>query len=1465
MLPAPWEQRHSISTTCPHMAARLCSFQSCWVDAWLPPRQWLTRSIRGESKAITSVVPVVPSKEAKNHRSLTSDDAKNRGSSRADAKAGILPHRCLSVPKAHSQLAGLLGDDPAEALSSSPLSPALERRRQQHPQLQWPRLAINCSLYRGTGCSAGCSETPRHSSGNAVADWDEQHTAKPGGHFRQQAIPISHGSVFYSDAAPPVLWPPWQRPEVGTLRLSGGREDFAGPAGKLNSPMLTRPRICQRAAPGTLPGWPLPSLRSVGAEVNEDFLVSRGDRWSRRHAPVSRLMERRVQMERGKWGADTETSGLATGGGMKVLEFVDWGLDDNYLCSLLEASSSELALIERINMSNNRISARSLETLAKSCPQGLPKLQVLLLAGNRLGSYSKNALASLLRTAKPPLQELDLNGNSLGDDAIVGLCAALSEKCSDLVTLRLAANELGNSPAAGRALGALVSEFLELRTLDLHWNRLQGKGANALFKGIHSNWVSGGQLRRLDCSWNLLGLRCKSLPSEPQERHSCCCNFCGATTRSIKLLSNIFQDSKALFHADLSFNRIDFKDCSILAESLNTNHSLFGLHMLGNEATMDDHGFMIPFQTDPAEGLPFGDEEAQNYLNTYMNSKSQNVLNGKLPQIETDSSRHWGTLLQRNAQCCWVCDGWIDQRICYQPPAESDPSEVTSVYAFFGTDNFSRATQLHLKKEAILATSRTARLSDVHSDRRRISPTAATGALSESQVLRWVGRRMLPPSTHPIDIVFQVNGNLVVVQDMPFKLLVAPKTVTLHLSVGKHSTQSHGETVPVREGFAGGDKARHKDASGQTVHASEAVQTVCSVNLLTPSTTLLDGPIEWLGVLEHKDFLFRGGAAVLPRTVERVSGTVESSWTFESSSFAGFKRDDEKTQLCFDKDWGHTRLNRLIQGNAAEALKKLLRPRYRQIQTAYDMAVFQSCRPHCMKGRAPGLPVDSFTELLMQMHSPDGKLWGNLKQSEAETFYIVSSFVGHEHGKNNDTKGLPERGLARFQFLEAIIRMSLWRFLASGDENDECSAVLRFLELSKLGQEEVDLRVRVHTAVFQETCCTKLREHSKGTSAIFQGFSQRHAHAGRIGKGLTFQSWLELMTCAKVGITSKDLGTAFAIGRQTHVDEFTNLRHTELSSPEFMVALCAAVCLSASGNRLEGDLFNNLGEFLNCVIRAGRTHLSHSAAGGISRPSIAEPFVAPVQELVMRLFNDADKDEDGLLDLEEFQACFNQPSVLSELKVLGIQLHNTALLFKKADADGSGQVDLDELINIFTKVKLQLAGSEHVVALLHQVFQENDADGSGLLDHDEFRAMWEDAGTASRLHSLGVSSADLQDMHEQMLWEGCEEITVDEMVDAFLKLSDPSLAPDRGIKYLRRMFKQADADGSGSLSRSELYFSFCTEVVSRKLSTLGLSEPDWLAVFDGFDSESTDALTLEDLSAGAGAFWRSMLVAQMVA
>lgn len=107
-------------------------------------------------------------------------------------------------------------------------------------------------------------------------------------------------------------------------------------------------------------------------------------------------------------------------------------------------------------------------------------------------------MAKFLGLVKCPLRHFDISENALGDVAAAQICDSLRQVCrGSLQGLRMAKNLAGG--AFGPSMQALLSQAVarpeplgascvkvHLQSLDLHWNKIDGSNAAAIFQGAET-------------------------------------------------------------------------------------------------------------------------------------------------------------------------------------------------------------------------------------------------------------------------------------------------------------------------------------------------------------------------------------------------------------------------------------------------------------------------------------------------------------------------------------------------------------------------------------------------------------------------------------------------------------------------------------------------------------------------------------------------------------------------------------------------------------------------------------------------------------------------------------------------------------------------------------------------------------------------------------------------------------------
>ena len=201
-----------------------------------------------------------------------------------------------------------------------------------------------------------------------------------------------------------------------------------------------------------------------------------------------------------------------------------------------------------------------------ACANDQPIKEMSLLNSPVNGSAMQGILNVFVKPL-PSLHYLNLENTGISDRDVGVLCETLSNDRT-LQFLGLARNNL--TSLTGKYLKNLLIENYYLQKLDLHWNSLSSKGTLDIFEGLSNN----GSLKELDLSWNSIG-RCKDLKIMTQ-------------------IAGAFKDFEGLAHLDLSFNYLNSTECEILSKGLEDNYEVLGLHIVGNEATTNPQGFIIP-------------------------------------------------------------------------------------------------------------------------------------------------------------------------------------------------------------------------------------------------------------------------------------------------------------------------------------------------------------------------------------------------------------------------------------------------------------------------------------------------------------------------------------------------------------------------------------------------------------------------------------------------------------------------------------------------------------------------------------------------------------------------------------------------------------------------------------------------------------------------------------------------------
>ena len=219
---------------------------------------------------------------------------------------------------------------------------------------------------------------------------------------------------------------------------------------------------------------------------------------------------------------------------------------------------------EIINLNANRLTDAGFLTILEQAPSSLLILDISNNYNLSLKSYT--ALADYLDQPKTLLQQLMLEGNQTGDKPVCLIANALQYN-NNLKFLNISKNNITDIGATAVAKMLVMNN--KLNVLFMHWNKVRETGGVKIARAINKS----DSLQIWDMSFNNIG----TLGQE----HSVA-----------KALSKAFQENQSLLHVDLSNCNFDGEDIEIINKGLTDNHTIYGIHLLGNMGKTDTLGYV---------------------------------------------------------------------------------------------------------------------------------------------------------------------------------------------------------------------------------------------------------------------------------------------------------------------------------------------------------------------------------------------------------------------------------------------------------------------------------------------------------------------------------------------------------------------------------------------------------------------------------------------------------------------------------------------------------------------------------------------------------------------------------------------------------------------------------------------------------------------------------------------------------
>lgn len=367
-------------------------------------------------------------------------------------------------------------------------------------------------------------------------------------------------------------------------------------------------------------------------------------------------------------------------------------MGDNYLLSLAKGLSVA-DHVSNLSLSQNRLSDLSVAVLcdvidsnAKMCK----KLQVLNLSFNKIGAKSIEKLNNYIDNIDCNLEHLNLEANCLGNRLVSSVLNKINDKIYNQVKyLNFAQNNLNDDSAPDFAMTCKKCDRLQV--LILYQNQFKNFGMSLIMGELKNHYY----IKFLDLSWNLIGTNLNEELPTRDELLKCSKDpkkvFNNAQIEELKVkmeypkvsilkksqsapvikqtvspftreLCELFKNqSTELLHLDISHNNIGYLDCSQIAIDVKQNHTILGIHVDGNDMYIDELGFIYAF------------DKSQYEVNHFANSQIFYRIDSENPLIKSNIIN---IKKIRGKNNCWICEGWNEVKFNYKPkPSQMVPSK----------------------------------------------------------------------------------------------------------------------------------------------------------------------------------------------------------------------------------------------------------------------------------------------------------------------------------------------------------------------------------------------------------------------------------------------------------------------------------------------------------------------------------------------------------------------------------------------------------------------------------------------------------------------------------------------------------------------------------------------------------------------------------------------------------------------
>jgi len=241
----------------------------------------------------------------------------------------------------------------------------------------------------------------------------------------------------------------------------------------------------------------------------------------------------------------------------------------------------------------------------------------------------------------------------------------------------------------------------------------------------------------------------------------------------------------------------------------------------------------------------------------------------------------------------------------------------------------------------------------------------------------------------------------------------------------------------------------------------------------------------------------------------------------------------------------------------------------------------------------------------------------------------------------------------------------------------------------------------------------------------------------------------------------------------------------------------------------------------------------------------AEYFLSDEVYDLRKLFSQFDTSGDGTISSNELHPLFQMAGIM-------IKPYQIEHVVKEFDIDGSGEIDFEEFMVMMVKLQGRKPRpglidyrdfiTEEKIEKYEKQFRKADKDGAGSLDAQEIEALFHQFG-------MKLTSDQVENLMSEVDHDNSGQIEFDEFCCMMAKLTgarkriNPCEYMERvEIEKLRMAFDQIDANGSGTISTKEL------DALLRKMG-ITLDKPGVDRMLTKYDADNSGELEFQEFAA----------------